>query len=81
MKKVEVSPVCPLCNVSTESTVHILVKCSFAVACWQEAHVTEVDGEANTFADWLSHVFMYSSKDKIQIIVMIFWMVWKCRNE
>lgn len=72
---------CLLCNVASEFVIHTMVKCSFVIACWQKAHVAEVDSEVNTFAEWLSHIFKHCSKDKIQVIVMICSMVLKCRNE
>jgi len=33
-RKVEVSPICPICSAATESVLHCLVECLFAHSCW-----------------------------------------------
>lgn len=53
IKKVNVNPICPMCNEEEETILHILVKCSFAEACRTHIVLTDVTGVYNSFAEWL----------------------------
>ncbi|XP_074360837.1 uncharacterized protein LOC141701091 [Apium graveolens] len=56
-KRVNVNVLCPMCNDESESTMHILTTCCFAMECFTNigklANVTGVNG----FAEWLKSAF------------------------
>lgn len=80
-KQVQISSCCPVCQNYAESTLHILVTCSFAEVCWLNSDTPYVTGEFHTFGDWLQLVFQQCSKMEVQSKVMICWTLWKNRND
>ncbi|KAL8100419.1 hypothetical protein AgCh_032616 [Apium graveolens] len=81
VKQVQVSSICPTCNISSESTLHALVLCSFAVSCWEKSALPSITGEFNSFAEWIQLVFDQRNVEAIHVSVMLCWMLWKNRNE
>ena len=80
-RKVDVNLVCPMCQNSAETVLHILVECSFASACNQLVLDQAIQEEFHTFADWLHLVFEQCRSEKIRVLVMVCWMIWKSRND
>ncbi|KAH9763200.1 putative reverse transcriptase/RNA-dependent DNA polymerase [Citrus sinensis] len=78
-RRVEVNSICPICNASNESLLHILVKCPFAKTCWLLSLVGFVGGCTN-FGVWLENLFTRCSSADCNIVAMICWSLWINRN-
>ncbi|KAL9460155.1 hypothetical protein AB3S75_003373 [Citrus x aurantiifolia] len=55
-KRVEVMPICSLCNQQKETFVHALVNCVFAQTCWLTSSLGLI-GSQPSFLNWLELVF------------------------
>ena len=59
-RRVQVNFICPICNASNESLLHILVECPFAKTCWLLSLVGFVGG-CKDFGVWLENLFTHCS--------------------
>ncbi|XP_060972201.1 uncharacterized protein LOC133038159 [Cannabis sativa] len=80
-KHVAVNALCPFCNVENETISHILVTCSFSKACWTELEPAITTVVVDTFPSWLNLIFENWSGRSRQLVVMLCWALWKCRND
>lgn len=72
---------CPVCQTSDESTLHVLVWCSFAKTCWNLLGVSVISDQYHTFMEWMQFLFDKHKNNEAQQIVMTCWMIWKSRND
>ncbi|KAL9426929.1 hypothetical protein AB3S75_033667 [Citrus x aurantiifolia] len=79
-RKVQVPPLCPVCNASNESVLHTLVDCSFAKSCWIASPVGYA-GYLPSFLVWLGYIFSRCSKEECDLAAMICWKLWTQRND
>ncbi|KAL8133670.1 hypothetical protein AgCh_008927 [Apium graveolens] len=80
-KRVMVDDRCPVCNIAGETTVHVLIACPVAVLCWQKLGYSYDMHAYTTVADWIAEVLQHSSKNEINKIFMVAWVIWKNRND
>lgn len=80
-RRVQVSPICAVCNVEYESIYHILVLCHHTSVCLTKIASSLMMEDVFSFTEWLSQVFQLQSKSVIHKTVMVCWMVWKSRND
>ncbi|KAL8103095.1 hypothetical protein AgCh_027577 [Apium graveolens] len=80
-KQVQISAICPICNVHNETTLHSLVLCTFAASTWSRLNLPLLNGEYNLFPEWLQLAFDQQRMEDVHIIVMVCWMLWKNRND
>ena len=78
-RRVEVHPLCPICNVSTEIISHVLPECPFAKSCWLASAVGFI-GNCWNVGEWLETLFTRCSKDDCSLAAMICWGIWLNRN-
>lgn len=57
MKHVNINTLCPMCNDGVEITMHVLVKCSFAQACWDKVDGSDMIDTLVTFLSRMLNVF------------------------
>ncbi|KAH9730036.1 reverse transcriptase domain-containing protein [Citrus sinensis] len=74
-RKVEVSPICPICNAENESVLHCLVECLFAQSCWVLSSIGTF-GSCSSLFDWFEQVFTRCCKDDCNLAVMLCWRLW-----
>ncbi|KAH9786019.1 reverse transcriptase domain-containing protein [Citrus sinensis] len=79
-RKVEVSPICPICNAENESVLHCLVECLFAQSCWVLSSIGTF-GSCSSLFDWFEQVFTRCCKDDCNLAVMLCWRLWFNRND
>ncbi|KAH9754875.1 reverse transcriptase domain-containing protein [Citrus sinensis] len=79
-RKVEVSPICPICNAENESVLHCLVECLFAQSCWLLSSIGTF-GSCSSLFDWFEQVFTRCCKDDCNLAVMLCWRLWFNRND
>ena len=78
-RRVEVHPLCPICNVATETISHVLLEHSFAKTCWLASAVGFI-GNCWNVGEWLETLFTRCSKDDCSLAAMICWGIWLNRN-
>lgn len=78
-RRVEVMPICSLCNHQNETVLHALVDRAFARTCWLFSSLGFV-GHCSSFLNWLDQVFTHSSKETCNLIAMICWKLWMRRT-
>lgn len=80
-KRVLVNELCPVCNEALETTLHCLSICSFAKECYFSMGKVLYNYAITLFSDWLRYVYNQYTGSDLQLIVMLCWALWKCRNE
>lgn len=81
LKYVDIDATFPLCINDHESISHCLVECPTATASWNRTGIgvnTSVEG---TFISWLAALFQTYDKDRLNIIAMTCWALWRVRND
>lgn len=80
-RRVEVNPLCPVCNEESETILHSLVTCSFATVChWTVSSAANTD-ENITFKEWMQLLCNDRNEFEVQNHAMICWQLWKNRND
>ena len=79
-RKVDVSPICPICSAANESVYHCLVDCVFANSCWLLSSLG-TGGSCTSFFDWIEQTFIKCSKEECNLVVMVCWKLWLNRND
>ncbi|XP_030502960.2 uncharacterized protein LOC115718140 [Cannabis sativa] len=79
-KGVSVSFMYPVCNHAVESASHILLRCPFAISCWQKADIVTHANFVGTIGHFLHDVFHGFDEDISCHVVMLCWSIWKVRN-
>ncbi|KAH9679250.1 rnase h domain-containing protein [Citrus sinensis] len=79
-RKIQVLPLCSVCNAYNESVIHILVDCGFAKSCWIASPVGYI-GQTSSFLEWLGLIFSRCSKEDCDLAAMICWKIWAHRND
>lgn len=80
-KHVEGNVLCPSCNSVPKSINHILLQFSFSQCCWDKVNICSAVHEEDISTDWLINVFDDWDVGKRQSRVMLYWAIWKCRND
>ena len=75
-RRIEVSDVCPLCQLEKESIFHVLVDCSFARSCWRLSSIGFVRGNVSNLLDWLNLLLRQIEVKDISLVFMICWAIW-----
>ncbi|XP_062104232.1 uncharacterized protein LOC133815403 [Humulus lupulus] len=64
-----------------ESTIHILVSCSFSRNCWRYIGIS-VESEVDlSFPSWFSQILSKPHGPSLNLIPMLCWALWKSRND
>ncbi|CAL8162029.1 unnamed protein product [Prunus armeniaca] len=73
---------CLFCGDTTESAVHVLVMCPFAVATWDISMLTRHAHQVrcNTMKDWLREMLESTNKAQRDHIITLLWAIWGNRN-
>ncbi|KAH9722180.1 reverse transcriptase domain-containing protein [Citrus sinensis] len=79
-RRVQVLPLCVVCNTCNESIIHILVDCGFAKACWIASPIGYI-GHISSFMEWLGIIFNRCSKEECELAAMVCWRIWVQRND
>ena len=85
-RRLQIDPLCPLCNNDIEDLEHLFLKCPVVHATWQLAKVHKwlsiplmVDPGDN-LQSWLSKLRTSSSPVPLDRVVALLWSIWKTRN-
>lgn len=80
-KNVAVNDTCPMCNEGAESIIHGLVTCSFSTTCWNIIDINTRWNNQISFGDWLQSMFDSCGRNELQLVTILLWSIWRCRNE
>lgn len=74
---------CLMCNSDTEDTTHALWGCNFLIAIWNSHDGLKkmVRFKFGVFSDLLEVVFHRQSSVDVDVLAMMFWLIWNNRNE
>lgn len=79
-KRVDVSPICPICSAVNESVFHCLVDCVLAKSCWLLSSFG-LGGSCFSFVEWMEQIFTKYRKEDCKLVVMVCWRLWLNRND
>ncbi|XP_062088870.1 uncharacterized protein LOC133795435 [Humulus lupulus] len=80
-KHVPLNPLCPLCNLIYELTMHVLVTCSFSSVCWDNIGFRFDSRRLGSFAEFIESTFEEWSEENRVLFAMVSWALWKNRND
>ncbi|XP_060965763.1 uncharacterized protein LOC133034618 [Cannabis sativa] len=80
-KHVEVSSLCPLWRVETETIIHCLVTCNVIKLCWNRVGIGTTSDTSISFLDWCTLVFSKLNAEKKALVAAVCWAIWNARNE
>lgn len=80
-KHVDVQNQCPFCKNDYETIFHVLIACPFSVQCWQVLDPRFSSIMTVDFAEWLKNAFGMSNKKQKALIITLFWILWRARND
>lgn len=80
-KRIEVNPICPVCGVENESTIHLLVSCQLSMQVWNKIGVCIQAGSRSSFFDWVTCCFREVDTGKHNLIATTCWCIWGARNK
>lgn len=73
--RVEVNPLCPICNISNETIYHVLLECLFAKSYWLASAVRFIGNFVNV-REWLETLSTRCNKDDCSLPTVICWGIW-----
>ncbi|KAH9710584.1 DNA mismatch repair protein MLH3 [Citrus sinensis] len=79
-RKVDVSPICPICSAANESVYYCLVDCLFATSCWLLSSLG-TGRRCPSFFDWIEQTFIKCRKEECNLAIMVCWKLWLNRND
>lgn len=79
-RRVDVSPICPICSAVNESVFHCLVDCVLAKSCWFMSSLG-LGGSCFSFVEWIEEIFTHCRKEDCKLVVMVCWRLWLNRND
>ncbi|KAF4364091.1 hypothetical protein F8388_003471 [Cannabis sativa] len=80
IKHVPIAATCPFCLAALETTLHVLVRCSFAQSCWSKVSITAVAPDAMLFSSWFEVGLASWNTVEALEAGMVCWSIWTHRN-
>jgi hypothetical protein len=81
-KSVKCDPLCPRCYNKSETTQHIFLECDWAKQVWLSSPLTInlSSNNINNLFDWILHMFNYTDKESMELIIATIYGIWYARN-
>ncbi|XP_019173873.1 PREDICTED: uncharacterized protein LOC109169445 [Ipomoea nil] len=80
IKRVEVDPLCVMCGITNEDTMHSLVLCGYAKSIWTLSNLPLPNIVTNIFHEWFSAILNVLDSDGIIYAAAILYHLWRARN-
>jgi len=80
LKRVDVSPTCPMCGVENENTMHALFNCDFSKLVWHESSL-HIPSIGTDLLDWFVGALTVLSAGDLLLAVAVMYHLWKARNK
>ncbi|KAM6563495.1 hypothetical protein CsatB_023493 [Cannabis sativa] len=81
IKYLPIAATCPFCLAAPETTLHVLVRCSFAQSCWSKVPITAVAPDAMSFSSWFEAGLASWNTAEALEVGMVCWSIWTHRND
>ncbi|KAF4355679.1 hypothetical protein F8388_013096 [Cannabis sativa] len=81
IKHIPIAATCPFCLAAPETTLHVLVRCSFAQSCWSKVSITDVAPDAMLFSNWFEAGLASWNTAEALEASMVCWSIWTHRND
>lgn len=81
LRKVNVDPMCPVCNSEPETVIHSLITCPYAKCCWEATGCIYDMATSTNFRQWLSSITEHCSYEVMATTNMLAWSIWNNRND
>jgi hypothetical protein len=85
----QANPICTLCHTTAEKHLHMVAKCSYAKAVWQQIvswfNIQTPPSTARMIRDWWRILLRWGADDRAhhtRLIIYTLWNIWKerCRR-
>ncbi|XP_019150544.1 PREDICTED: uncharacterized protein LOC109147336 [Ipomoea nil] len=80
IKRVEVDPLCSMCGINQEDTMHALVLCGFASSVWRKSSLPIPNILTNVFRTWFEEVLDILDSNQMISTTAILYNIWRARN-
>ncbi|XP_019153857.1 PREDICTED: uncharacterized protein LOC109150403 [Ipomoea nil] len=80
IKRVDVFPMCAMCGIRQEDTMHSLVSCGYASSIWAQSNLLLPNIVTNIFHEWFSAILNVLDTDGIIYGAAILYHIWRARN-
>ncbi|XP_031108675.1 uncharacterized protein LOC116013165 [Ipomoea triloba] len=77
---VNCDPICSFCGEEVESVIHLFANCSFAHSCWRLLENYWSLERVESIETWVEGMWEHLTRDRIEQVVAICWMLWEARN-
>ena len=72
---------CPICGNGVESTLHVLVSCSFAQEVWLRSGLGYFLGNIRSFKEWFFTIAQHVEVQRLAEMSSICWGIWRHIND
>ena len=72
---------CPICGNDVESTLHVLVSCSFAQEVWLRSGLGYFLGNIRSFKEWFFTIAQHVDFQRLVEMSSICWGIWRHIND
>ncbi|XP_019179188.1 PREDICTED: uncharacterized protein LOC109174405 [Ipomoea nil] len=80
IKRVDVDPICAMCGIVQEDTLHALVSCGYASTIWTLSDLPLPNIVKNIFHEWFSAILNVLDTNGIIYAAAILYHIWRARN-
>ncbi|XP_019180227.1 PREDICTED: uncharacterized protein LOC109175419 [Ipomoea nil] len=80
IKRVDVDPMCAMCRIMSEDTMHSLVLCDYASSIWAQSNLPLPNIMTNIFHEWFSAIINVLDTNGIIYAAAILYHLWRARN-
>ncbi|XP_019158009.1 PREDICTED: uncharacterized protein LOC109154737 [Ipomoea nil] len=78
--RVDVDPICAMCGVMQEDTMHSLVLCGYASYIWVQSNLPLPNIVTNIFHEWFSAILNVLDTNGVMYAPAILYHIWRARN-
>ncbi|XP_019172824.1 PREDICTED: uncharacterized protein LOC109168240 [Ipomoea nil] len=80
IKRVEVSPACPMCDLGHENVLHALISCDYSRRVWNVSQLPVTNIVVHSFPLWLMGIFNALTEEQVGMVVGVLYHIWRARN-
>ncbi|XP_019171088.1 PREDICTED: uncharacterized protein LOC109166651 [Ipomoea nil] len=76
----DVDPICAMCGIMQEDTLHALVSCGYANSIWALSNIPLPNIVTNVFHEWFSGMLNVLDTNEVIYAAAILYHIWRARN-
>ncbi|XP_019197198.1 PREDICTED: uncharacterized protein LOC109191082 [Ipomoea nil] len=81
IRRVEVDPTCPMCDISHEHVMHTHTTCDYSKIVWNISGLPVTNIVATTFPEWLMGAMINLTEEQLAMMVGVLYHLWNARND